>query len=217
MAENQAGMLIEETTVRDLVEQRGRVAGQRRGAYGAIAAALIAVVIFGVAIHNRQTSHPAAPTATPAQVTSVAPLPSYTQLSDGRWVVTQVRDDGTVQTDFIGVRSPEVVTQTRQQFVDNNTTNLPNAVAAETRPVVTSAQQRFLDENMAWLPAVAVPSARRECTHPAVGFPTCYTLQADGTWAREELADTGTNWIVVGTVTFDEVAAAVGNSNEIAP
>ena len=58
---------------------------------------------------------------------------------------------------------------------------------------------------------------QRECTHPTIGFPTCYALQADGMWAREELADTDTNWVVVGTVTFDEVVAAVGDVNALAP
>lgn len=51
----------------------------------------------------------------------------------------------------------------------------------------------------------------RQCIPAAVGFPTCYSLQDDGTWAREELADTNANWVMVGSVTFDEVGAAVGN------
>jgi hypothetical protein len=54
------------------------------------------------------------------------------------------------------------------------------------------------------------------CTHPALGFPTCYTQQADGTWAREELPDIDANWVVVGTVTADEVAAAIGDANATA-
>jgi hypothetical protein len=70
-------------------------------------------------------------------------------------------------------------------------------------------------------PAVSADSGpafpQRECTHPTIGFPTCYALQADGMWAREELADTNTNWVVVGLVTFDEVVAAVGDVNAIAP
>jgi hypothetical protein len=60
-------------------------------------------------------------------------------------------------------------------------------------------------------------SLRRECTRPTIGFPTCYTQQIDGMWAREELADTDANWVVVGTVTFDEMTSAVGDVNEIAP
>jgi hypothetical protein len=57
---------------------------------------------------------------------------------------------------------------------------------------------------------------QRACTHPSVGFPTCYSLQADGTWAREELTDLDANWVVVGTVTADEVAAAIGDGNDTA-
>ncbi|MHB8647303.1 MAG: hypothetical protein ACYDAR_16065 [Thermomicrobiales bacterium] len=41
--------------------------------------------------------------------------------------------------------------------------------------------------------------AHRVCTHPSIGFPTCYSEQRGGTWAREELGGDG-NWIVVGTV-----------------
>lgn len=55
------------------------------------------------------------------------------------------------------------------------------------------------------------------CTHPVVGFPTCYTLQADGTWMREELPDTDSTWVMVGLVAFDEVVAAVGDVNVIVP
>jgi hypothetical protein len=70
-------------------------------------------------------------------------------------------------------------------------------------------------------PAVSADSGitllQRECTHPAIGFPTCYVPQADGTWARQELAETDANWIVVGTVSFDEVVAAIGDVNATAP
>jgi hypothetical protein len=57
------------------------------------------------------------------------------------------------------------------------------------------------------------PLATKACTHPPIGFPTCYTLQADGTWAREELSDIDMGWVVVGTVTADEVAAAIADAN----
>ncbi len=43
----------------------------------------------------------------------------------------------------IGGRSPGALTQTQQRFMENNTTNLPNAATAETLPVAASAQQRF--------------------------------------------------------------------------
>ena len=55
-----------------------------------------------------------------------------------------------------------------------------------------------------------VASEQRECTHPTVGFPTCYVQQADGTWAREELADVDAEWVVVGTVTTAEMNMAIG-------
>ena len=61
------------------------------------------------------------------------------------------------------------------------------------------------------------PFAQRECTHPTVAFPTCYSLQDDGTWAREELAQTDTDWVIVGTVTFDEMEAAVGGVSASIP
>src|SRR5262249_13849261 len=49
---------------------------------------------------------------------------------------------------------PQIVSSTRMRFLENNTTNLPNAVAAEVRPVVTSEEQKFLDLNTIWLPGV---------------------------------------------------------------
>jgi hypothetical protein len=61
-------------------------------------------------------------------------------------------------------------------------------------------------------PTVSPPS-RGSSPHPAIGFPTCYTLQADGIWAREELADVDTGWVVVGTMTYGEMKAAVDESN----
>lgn len=60
-------------------------------------------------------------------------------------------------------------------------------------------------------------SPLRECTHPTVGFPTCYVRQDDGMWAREELADSDSTWLTVGRVTNDAVAAAIGDVNAIAP
>src|SRR5262249_17968747 len=57
--------------------------------------------------------------------------------------------------------------------------------------------------------SAGAPVAVRECTNPSVGFPTCYSLQVDGTWAREELAGVDSGWVVVGTVTYDEVISAV--------
>jgi hypothetical protein len=53
---------------------------------------------------------------------------------------------------------PRAVTMQRARFLENNTTNLPNAIAAESAPVVvTSSHQRFLEANTTTLPgAVAV-------------------------------------------------------------
>lgn len=44
------------------------------------------------------------------------------------------------------------ITSAEMKFLENNTTNLPNAITAEVRPVVTSGQQRYFDVNTAWLP-----------------------------------------------------------------
>jgi hypothetical protein len=57
--------------------------------------------------------------------------------------------------------------------------------------VLASAPQR-IDPNLR-----DVRSAQRVCNYPAVGFPSCYRLQADGTWAQEEFQDG--QWIVVRT------------------
>jgi hypothetical protein len=57
---------------------------------------------------------------------------------------------------------------------------------------------------------------QRVCTHPAVGFPTCFTAQDDGTWTREEWAETRMTRVVVGTMTFDEVLATIGEGNATA-
>ena len=59
----------------------------------------------------------------------------------------------------------------------------------------------------------------RSESHPLDRFPTCYTLQADGMWAQEEMTvdERGATWVVVGTVTFAEVVAAVGEENTSAP
>ncbi len=41
-------------------------------------------------------------------------------------------------------------------------------------------------------------SAARVCDYPSVGFPTCYRMQPNGTWAQEAFQDG--QWVVVGTV-----------------
>jgi hypothetical protein len=55
---------------------------------------------------------------------------------------------------------PHVVPSAQTKFVENNTTNLPNAVTAEVRPALTSGEQRALDVNTTWWPTSvdAVPA-----------------------------------------------------------
>ena len=65
--------------------------------------------------------------------------------------------------------------------------------------VVTLPQQINADQQ--------APPARRACTQPSVGFPTCYEQQANGTWARQEMQSDGT-WLTVATVTAPEGIAA---------
>jgi hypothetical protein len=64
--------------------------------------------------------------------------------------------------------------------------------------VVTFPQQINADQQ-------ALP-ARRVCTQPSVGFPTCYEQQANGMWARQEMQSDGT-WLTVATVTAPEGTA----------
>jgi hypothetical protein len=81
----------------------------------------------------------------------------------------------------------------------------------------TIAAQADALANTVSVASAGAPVAVRECTYPSVGFPTCYSLQADGTWAREELAETDANWVVIGTVTYEEMRAAVGEVNASTP
>jgi hypothetical protein len=97
--------------------------------YGLIAAALVALLIVGVAMHDRQASPPAAPAI------------------------------------------PRTVTIQQAHFLENNTTNLPNAVAPDVRPaVMSSAQQRFLEANTVTLPA-GPSSPYAEGATPTLGHP----------------------------------------------
>ena len=50
---------------------------------------------------------------------------------------------------------------------------------------------------------VEARSRHRLCTHPSVGFPTCYRWVSTGAWMREELGTDGT-WIAVGIVALAE-------------
>ncbi len=100
MAENMTDLQVE-GTVAGAAQKWGGAHGRGIGALGLVAI-LVAALIVGVATHGGRAVPPAAPTIASVQITSVAPLPAYTQTADGQWVVTQVRDDGTVQTGFIG-------------------------------------------------------------------------------------------------------------------
>lgn len=84
----------------------------------------------------------------------------------------------------------------------------------------TTAQRSAAPASVPFVRVASGPTTRqRQCTHPTFGFPTCYSLQADGLWAREELTidETGANWEVFGTATLDEVTAAVGEMSATAP
>jgi hypothetical protein len=129
MAENMTGMLVESTTAGGVAGTRSRPHRQRIGVYGLIAAALVALLIVGVAMHDRQASPPAAPAI------------------------------------------PRTVTIQQAHFLENNTTNLPNAVAPDVRPaVMSSAQQRFLEANTVTLPA-GPSSPYAEGATPTLGHP----------------------------------------------
>ncbi len=118
MAANMTGMRAEGTTVAGAAAKRGGAHGRGIGVLGLVTAIAIALLIAGVAAHDRRASHPAAPAI------------------------------------------PHAATSQQARFLENNTTNLPNAVTADSRPIVTSVQQKYLDVNTSWLPgAVAAELA----------------------------------------------------------
>jgi hypothetical protein len=113
MAENMAATLVESTTVGGVAGKRGRAHRQRIGAYGLIAAMLVALLIAGVAMHDRRASSPAAP-AIPRTVTiqqahflenNTITLPSAVEVES----------------------APAVVTSAQQRFLEANTVTLPAA------------------------------------------------------------------------------------------
>lgn len=195
MVANTVDTKVESTSVAGAAAQTGGAPRRWMGTVGVVVL-LIALALGGGATLRQRASHPAVPAST------------------------------------------HKASNAQMRFLENNTTNLPNAVSTDNRPIASSTQQRFIDVNTAWLPAAAnatpevmttsqrrflevnttmMPMATslqtaRECTHPTVGFPTCYALQDDGTWAREELVDVDSGWVVVGTVTYDEMKAAVEES-----
>jgi hypothetical protein len=77
---------------------------------------------------------------------------------------------------------PRAVTMQRARFLENNTTNLPNAVAAESGAIaVTSNQQRFLEANTTTLPgAVAASMSSPITTQAQQRFWEVNTMLAEG-------------------------------------
>lgn len=187
----------------------------RLGKGGAIGVALV-ILIVAALIVSQTLQHRASPgrirsghatqisrflevntaflaTDAPAVSAASAPMSAYSQLVDGRWVMTRVRDDGTVQTDFITSSTAKVGTQSQQRFLENNTTNLPNAVSAEDRSVITYMQQRFIDVNTAWLPAVGHATAEQGTIYRVAGA-YYYVPVSGGRW---EVVRVGTDGVPV--------------------
>lgn len=50
---------------------------------------------------------------------------------------------------------------------------------------------------------VSARGRHRLCTHPPIGFPTCYRWLSTGAWMREEVSDGGA-WLDVGIVSLAE-------------
>lgn len=66
---------------------------------------------------------------------------------------------------------PVVATSAQQRFLEVNTTMLPNSIAADgAAPVISAGQQRFLDENTTWLPVGTSPPYMEEVT-PTISHP----------------------------------------------
>jgi hypothetical protein len=59
---------------------------------------------------------------------------------------------------------------------------------------------------------VATPLVQRVCYDGSAVLLTCYTRQPDGRWVRTEMQE-DTTWVVIGTVTDDEVQTAVAAAN----
>jgi hypothetical protein len=109
MAENMTGMLVESTTAGGVAGTRSRPHRQRIGVYGLIAAALVALLIVGVAMHDRQASPPAAP-AIPRTVATGAETRSF---------------NTTNLPSAVAIENAPVVTSARQRFLEANTVMLP--------------------------------------------------------------------------------------------
>ncbi len=134
MAEKTTGILVEGTTVAGMGARRSQGRTRRNGAYGLVAAMLVAVVIGGAALHDRGTSHPAAP-AIPRTVTGAR--------------MKFLENNTTTLPNAVSVDVRPIVTSNEQKYLDVNTTWLPAAAAP---PVMPSSERRFLDVNTVLLP-----------------------------------------------------------------
>lgn len=156
MAANMTGMRVDGTMGAGGAEQRGGAHRRRVGILGLVAAALVAVLMTSVALHNRQASHPAAP-AIPRALTS----------QQARFLENNTI---TLPNAVAAESAPVVVTSSRQRFLEANTITLPDAVAVnETSSIRTGAQQRFWEVNTMFPDGPSYPYA--EDLTPLPGHP----------------------------------------------
>ncbi|MGI8690209.1 MAG: hypothetical protein ACR2M3_16655 [Thermomicrobiales bacterium] len=134
MAEHIAGMRAEETMVNGVSTARSRVRMPRIGGYGLVAAALIALLVAGMALHDRHAPH-----------ASVSVAPNVVTRAETRLIENNTTNLPNAVAPEI---QPSVVTREQQRFLEVNTTMFPNAVAADAvSPVMTMSQRRFLEVN----------------------------------------------------------------------
>jgi hypothetical protein len=150
MAANMTGMRVDGTI------GAGGAHRRRVGISGLVAAILVAVLMTGVAMHNRQVSHPTAP-AIPRAVTS-----QQTRFLENNTI--------TLPNAVAAESAPVVVSSRQQRFLEMNTTTLPDAVPAnETSPIKTQVQQRFWEVNTMLPEGSSYPYA--DCLTPLPGHP----------------------------------------------
>ena len=114
------------------------------------------LMIGGVALHDRQASHPAAP-AIPRAVTSAAGAVPGEQHDEP----PECRRSG---------ESARMSRPAQQRFIEGNTTTLPGAVAANmASPIMTQEQQRFWEVNTMLAEGLSSPYA--EDMTPLPGHP----------------------------------------------
>lgn len=134
MAENIAGMRAEETMVSGVSTTRTRVRIPRIGGYGLVAAALVTLLIAGMALHSRHALH-----------ASVSVAPHVVPRAESRFIENNTTNLPRAVASEI---QSSVVTREQQRFLEVNTTMLANTVAADvSSPVMTMSQRRFLEVN----------------------------------------------------------------------